>query len=56
MMRINLWNGGNYFLIIFQERRKETVKAINIPDIEKRKKRRISRSFMMEYLFSNIPT
>jgi hypothetical protein len=45
-----------YFLIIFQEKIKETVRAINIPDMEKKKKRRINLSFMMAYLFSINPT
>jgi hypothetical protein len=43
-------------LRIAHERRKETVRAINIPDIEKRKKRRISLSFITAYLLSNVPT
>jgi hypothetical protein len=32
------------------------VRAINIPDMEKKKKRRISLSFIKAYLLSNIPT
>jgi hypothetical protein len=47
---------GIYFLRILQERTKETVRATSIPDIEKRKKRRISLSFIIAYLFSIIPT
>ena len=50
------WEFGNYFLRILQERTKETVRATNIPDIEKRKKRRISLSFINAYLLSIIPT
>jgi len=46
----------DHFLRILQERRKETPRAINIPDMEKRKKRRISLSFMTAYLLSNNPT
>jgi hypothetical protein len=47
---------GFYFLRILQERRKESVKAINIPDKEKRKKKRMILSFISAYLLSNIPT
>ena len=44
------------FLSIIYDRIKETVSAINIPDMEKKKKRRISLSFIKAYLLSNIPT
>jgi hypothetical protein len=47
---------GFYFLNIIRERKKEMVRAINIPDMEKKKKRRISLSFINAYLLSNIPT
>jgi hypothetical protein len=50
-MRINLSNdgchryseSGIYFSRILQERKKETVRATNIPDIEKRKKRSLQK-------------
>ena len=46
-----------YFLQpIGENRMKETVKAINIPDMEKKKKRRINLSFIVAYLLSSIPT
>jgi hypothetical protein len=47
---------GFYLLSIIRERKKAMVRAINIPDIEKKKKRRISLSLIKAYLLSNIPT
>ncbi len=47
---------GDYSLSVLRERKKETVKAISIPDMEKKKKKRMSLSFIDAYLLSSIPT
>ena len=55
-MEVGVWDLELPFLRIFQERAKETAKANNMPDMEKRKKRRMSLSFIKAYLLSIIPT